>query len=164
MAVYFFICGRRRVAVTRRRIICLVLLNYFVWLRITDEGSVPEVRKWSILLIKSGFKWSIHLSRSLFLYLNFSVSVIASWPECSNSPRAHVTKVDFGWFVAFWKHQNCSCLKSFEIAISWVYYTNPLASACIVTFGLSFFIFLNYFLVSFVFWSDPTKNRCLQRF
>ena len=28
-------------------------LNYFVWLRITDEGSVPEMRLWSILRIKS---------------------------------------------------------------------------------------------------------------
>ena len=27
--------------------------NYFVWLRITDEGSVPEMRIWSILLINS---------------------------------------------------------------------------------------------------------------
>ena len=44
------------------------LLNYFVWLRITDEGSVPEMRIWSILLIKSDLKWCIHLSRSLFLY------------------------------------------------------------------------------------------------
>ena len=26
-------------------------LNYFVWLRITDEGSLPEMRIWSILLI-----------------------------------------------------------------------------------------------------------------
>ena len=32
------------------------LLNYFVWLRITYEGSVPEMRIWSILLIKSNFK------------------------------------------------------------------------------------------------------------
>ena len=43
--------------------------NYFVWLRITKEGSVPEMRIWSILLIKSELKWCIHLSRSLFLYL-----------------------------------------------------------------------------------------------
>ena len=43
-------------------------LNYFVWLRITDEGSVPDMRIWSILLIKSDIKWCIHLSRSLFLY------------------------------------------------------------------------------------------------
>ena len=45
--------------------------NKFVWLRITDEDSLPEMRIWSILLIKSHFKWCIHLSRSLFLYLNF---------------------------------------------------------------------------------------------
>ena len=45
-------------------------VNYFVWLRITDEGSVPEMRIWSILLIKSDLKWCIHLSRSLLLYLN----------------------------------------------------------------------------------------------
>ena len=30
--------------------------NYFVWLRITDEGSVPEMRIWSILLIQSDCK------------------------------------------------------------------------------------------------------------
>ena len=44
------------------------LLKILFWLRITDEGSVPEMRKWSILLIKSDLKWCIHLSRSLFLY------------------------------------------------------------------------------------------------
>ena len=43
--------------------------NPFVWLRITDEGSLPEMRIWSILLIKSDLKWCIHLSRSLFSYL-----------------------------------------------------------------------------------------------
>ena len=31
-------------------------------------GSVPEMWLWSILSIKSGLKWCIHLSRSLFLY------------------------------------------------------------------------------------------------
>ena len=45
------------------------LLNCFVWLRITDEGSVPEMRIWSILLIKSDLKWCIHLGRSIFLYI-----------------------------------------------------------------------------------------------
>ena len=39
---------------------------YFIWLRITDEGLVPEMRIWSILLIKSDIKWCIHLSRGLF--------------------------------------------------------------------------------------------------
>ena len=41
--------------------------NYFVWLRITDEGSVPEMRIWSILLFKSDLKWCIHLTRGLFI-------------------------------------------------------------------------------------------------
>ena len=40
------------------------LLKYFVWLRITDEGSVPEMHIWSILLIKIDLKWCIHLNRS----------------------------------------------------------------------------------------------------
>ena len=51
-------------------------LNYFGWLRITDEGSVPEMRIWSILLIKSALKWCIHLSRSLCSYTNnFNVQI-----------------------------------------------------------------------------------------
>ena len=62
-------------------------LNCFVWLRITDEGSVPEMRIWFILLVKSDSKWCIHLSRSLFLYFNFLVSVTAGGPE---SPRGHM--------------------------------------------------------------------------
>ena len=44
--------------------------TYFVWLRITDEGSVPEMRIWSILLIKYGLKWYIHLIRSLCVYFS----------------------------------------------------------------------------------------------
>ena len=37
-------------------------------LKVTDEGSLPVMRIWSILLIKSELKWCINLSRSLFLY------------------------------------------------------------------------------------------------
>ena len=44
------------------------LLNYYVLLRITDEGSVPEMRTWYILLIKSDLKWCMNLSSSLFSY------------------------------------------------------------------------------------------------
>ena len=58
------------------------LLNYFVWLRITDEGSVTEMRIWSILLMKFDLKWCIHLD--LFLYFNLFthlVSVTAGGPE-----------------------------------------------------------------------------------
>ena len=43
-------------------------LNYFVWLRITDEGSVPDMRIWSTLLITFDLKWCIYLSRSLYSY------------------------------------------------------------------------------------------------
>ena len=50
--------------------------NYFVWLRITDEGSIPEMRIWSILLINSDLKWCIHLSRSLYLYYKNKNEVI----------------------------------------------------------------------------------------
>ena len=52
--------------------IAFQLLNYFVWLRITDEGSLTEMRILSKLLIKSVIKWCIHLDtcRSLFsIYL-----------------------------------------------------------------------------------------------
>ena len=70
--------------------------NFFLWLRITDEGPVPEMRIWSILLIKSVQKWCIHLSRSLLLYFNYLVSVTAGGPV---SPRGHMqpsSTVDFG--------------------------------------------------------------------
>ena len=56
-------------------------LNYFVWLRITDKGSVPKMHIWSILLLKSDLKWCIHLD--LFLYFNHFthlVSVTAGGP------------------------------------------------------------------------------------
>ena len=45
------------------------ILNYFLWRRTTNDGSVPEMRIWSILLIESDLKWCINLSRSLFSYL-----------------------------------------------------------------------------------------------
>ena len=40
------------------------LIKYFVWPRITDQGSLPEMRIWSILLIKSDLKWCIHVHHS----------------------------------------------------------------------------------------------------
>ena len=43
--------------------------NSFVWLRITDEGSLPDMRIWSILWIKSALKLCIHLSKSPFWYV-----------------------------------------------------------------------------------------------
>ena len=41
------------------------VFNYFVWLRITDEGSIPKMRIWSILLIKSDLKWCIHSAKDI---------------------------------------------------------------------------------------------------
>ena len=37
--------------------ITIIFLDNFVWLKITDEGSVPEMRYWSVLLIKFDLKW-----------------------------------------------------------------------------------------------------------
>ena len=74
-------------------------LNYFVWLRITGEGSVPEMNICSIFLMKSDLEWCIHLD--LFLYFNHFthlVSITAGGPE---SPWGHMqpsSTVDFSWF------------------------------------------------------------------
>ena len=71
--------------------------NYSVWLRIADEGSVPEVRIWSILLIKSDLKWCIHLSRSLFyISTTWWVSLLVDqWvPEGTCSQVLRSTSVD----------------------------------------------------------------------
>ena len=59
------------------QVISLQYLKHFVWLRVTDEGSIPEMHIWSTLLIKSNFKWCIHLRRSFFLNFNYLVSVTA---------------------------------------------------------------------------------------
>ena len=44
------------------------LLNYFVWPRITDEGSLSEMRICPILLIESDLKCCMHLGRSLVIF------------------------------------------------------------------------------------------------
>ena len=44
--------------------------NLFVWRRISGEGSLSEMRIWSIFLVNSDLKWCIHLSRSLFLNIS----------------------------------------------------------------------------------------------
>ena len=86
-------------------------LNYFVWLRITDEGSVTEMRIWFILLMKSDLKWCIHLDLVLYYHFTHLVSVTAGGPE---SPWGHMqpsSTVDFSWFVAFREHQHFPCWK-----------------------------------------------------
>ena len=71
----------------RHRFFTFQLLNYFVWRRITDEGSASDMRIWSILLIKTDLKWCIHPSRSLLSYFNYLVSVTAGGPR---STREHM--------------------------------------------------------------------------
>ena len=53
------------------------LLKLLLWQRTTDEGSVPEMRIWSILLINSDLKWckilvevSFNISRSVESYFS----------------------------------------------------------------------------------------------
>ena len=132
-------------------------VNYFVWLRIIDEGSVPELRIWSILLIKSDLKWCIHLSRSLFMYFNYLVSLTAVGPR---SPQGHMkpsSTVDFGWFVVFGEHQNFPCLKLIEIVILWVYYSIPFGFVLYLgTFGASMF---NHLLTTLFGWGSLTRAQ-----
>ena len=60
--------------------------NYpqYMKLLLIRSGSI-----WSIFQIKSDLKWCIHLSRSLFLYLNYLVSVTAGHGG-PRSPRGHM--------------------------------------------------------------------------
>ena len=97
------------------------------------EGSVPEMRIWSILLIKSDLKWNIHLSRSLLIF-----QVLG---EChcwwtSESPRAHVAKF-YGrlrLIRSVLRASKFTAFKLIEIEILRVYYTIPMALACFETF------------------------------
>ena len=52
---------RNELWTVRPHAVLLVCLYLFVWLRITDEGSVPEMCIWSLLFMKSDLKWVIHL-------------------------------------------------------------------------------------------------------
>ena len=84
------------------------LFNYFLCLMITDEGSIPEMRIWSILLIKSDLKWCIHLGRSLFIFQLLG-ECHCWWTK--ESPRAHVAKF-YGrlrLICSVWEHQNFPC-------------------------------------------------------
>ena len=82
------------------------LLNLLFCLRITDDGSVPEM---SIIMIhmitESDLKWCIHLSRSLYLYISAIFSTFqAEWKdmlllfwggggEGAATPLAHINLV-----------------------------------------------------------------------
>ena len=114
-------------------VITFRFFNFFILLRITDDGSVPEMRIWSLLVIKSDWKQCIHLRRNLFYIYMLS------------DPRGHST-ADFGWFVAFEEHHNFPCQKMLYIVIIWVYFTIPYGLSLFWQFGVSLFNFLNYFV------------------
>ena len=69
----------------------LNFLNYFVWLRITDEGSVPEMRICSILLMTSDLKWCIHLDLFFIIQPFHSLGKCHCW-WTRESLRAHAAK------------------------------------------------------------------------
>ena len=75
--------------------------SYFDWLRFTDVGSVPEMRTWFILFIKSDLKWCIHLDRSLFLYI-------------INEYKSVRLVLKEEWFNVVWKVISQAC--SFNLA------------------------------------------------
>ena len=101
-------------------------LNYFVWLRITDEGSVPEMRIWSILLMKSDLKWCIHLD---LFYI--STTSLTWWVSLL---------VDFSWFVAFREHQHFLCWNLLKL-LFWGLFTIPFGFS-FGTFVISLFNFI----------------------
>ena len=95
--------------------ITLQFWRHFHWLRITDEGSVTELRIWSILIIETDLKWCVHLSRRLFTYFNYLLSVTAGGPRSPQGRTYLRSTIDFDWFVAFWEHQH------FRVNTDWNY-------------------------------------------
>ena len=84
------------------------IFNFFVLLRITDEGSVPEMRIWSISnLIR--FKWCIHLSRSLFL--NFKL-------RRSKRGEYHHFRIEINWWFKRTRHLHDTGRKDWPIVFS----------------------------------------------
>ena len=99
-------------------------LNYYVWPRITDEVSVPEIHIWSILIIRTDLTWCLHLSRSLFIFQLLG--------EChgwwtNKFPKAHVTKFysRLRLIRSVFRASKFAALNLIEIVILWVYYTIP---------------------------------------
>ena len=106
------------------------------------------MRIWSISLMKSDIKWSIHLD--LFLYFNHFthlLSVTAGGPE---SPWGHMqpsSTVDFSWLIRIVSRASTFCvLKFIEIVIFGVYPPSLLASVCFGTFVISLFNLFSYFV------------------
>ena len=90
------------------------------WRRIIDEGSLPEMRIWSILLIKSDLKWCIHLIEFSFHSYTTITSTIYesafSWCTCyvtwfvsllvdHRSQKKTINAVDLCIFIPFLEHK-----------------------------------------------------------
>ena len=103
------------------------------WLRITDEGSIPEMRICSILIIISDLNGVYILVE---VSINISTTTVLCQCHCwwtKESPSAHVAKF-FGrlpLICSVLRASKFSALKLIEFVILWVYYTIP--------FSLSFF-------------------------
>ena len=95
--------------------------NNFVWLRITDEGSLPEMRIWSILLIKSVLKWCIHLSGSLFYYCYMINLVFNKMEETfqSNTLDWSNLVLYYSFFPIFSTAEFCQTVSSSLLFRSW---------------------------------------------
>ena len=78
------------------RLSLFTALNHIIWLRISDEGSVTEMRILSILLIKSDLKWCILQVEVSFLNFNYLVSVTAVVPDSLTGHIKQSYSVDFG--------------------------------------------------------------------
>ena len=98
-------------------------LNYFIWLRITDEGFSTRNAHKSIMLIKSDLKWCVHPSRSLFLHYNYLGSITAGGPAHAIKfyGRRRLIRSIIRPSIYF------SLLKLSEIVILWLCYTIPFA-------------------------------------
>ena len=112
-------------------------LDYFVWLRITDEGSVPFMVH---IVNEIRFK-IVYTSWSLFIF-----QPLHSFGECHccltrESLRAHAAKL-YGRLQLIrrvFRASTFSVLKFIEIVILGVYSPSLLASVCFCTFVISLF-------------------------
>ena len=75
--------------------------NYFVWLRITNEGSVPEMRTWSILLINPILygvyilvEVSFHMSKWCHMFITAEYNAITA--------ESTTTRIHYSWFHRHW--------------------------------------------------------------
>ena len=120
------------------------LFKLLCWLRITDEGSDPEMRIWSLLLMKSDLKWCIHLC--LFIFQPLHSQCHCWWTR--ESLMAHAAKFysRLQLIRSVSRASTFSMLKFIEILIFGVYSPSLLASVCFGPLVISLFNFFSYFL------------------